>query len=643
MLHVLGVDEHFERATMAGDHHIIDGDIKRMLGARPFHLVGMAFQRGRAFQGFGEINHLTALRLRRGFGRGLVAGLADRQNRACHIIRAVGRAAFAALVPSGHIDLFEGVKGNVLGAVDGLGNAAVDPFLRRCLHPHMVQRWQGLGVDKVIGQGRVTLQLAPQAHGVIDHLFLGARSVLLQHLAGIGIGKDWLDPRRNVPSIERNRPRRRDRGQQRVANPVGFNGCAHIGVHLHHIARGEIALGIKQREGALFFGQINRGQIRRPRNRMHPFFGLRCRLGAAIAQAQHQKRIGKAGDTQTNAALGAGFGLLLGKREAAGVHHIVHHPHGKAHQIGKRLGVHLGLRGKGRGDQRGHVDRPKQAGAIGRQGLLAAGVGGGNGFHISKVIGLVDPVDKDHAGFSKIIGVAHDLVPQIARLNGAIDAAIKHQLPRTIGLDRIHEGIGDQHRQVEHPQARGVFLGLDERLNIRVVAAHGGHHGPPARACRHDGAAHRVPDIHKGQGARSIRRHTLHLGPARADGGEVIADAATLLHGQRGLFQPVENAAHAVGDSAHDKAVEQRDIPARASARRDAACGQEFEASQRAIESLFPDGGLFFHLGQCARNAAPAVLNRAVNRGAIRLFEAVLHVPDGFGNGGGKRRHLAVL
>ena len=424
---------------------------------------------------------------------------------------------------------------------------------------------------------------------------------------------------------------------------MGCDGVAHISVHLHHIARGKIALGIKQRESALFFGQINRGHIRGPRNRMHPLFGLRGGLGAAIAQAQHQQRIGQTRDTKANAALGAGFGLLLGQGEAAGVHHIVHHPHGKPHQIGQRLGVHLRLSGKRRGDQRGHIDRPEQAGTIGRQGLLTAGVGRGDGFGVAKVVGLVDPVDKDHARLGKIIGVAHDLVPQIARLNGAINAAIEHQLPRAIGLDRIHEGIGDQHRQVEHPQARRVFLGLDERLNIGVVAAHGGHHGPPARACRHDGAAHRVPDIHKGQGARSIRRHTLHLGPARADGGEVIADAAALLHGQRGLFQPVENAAHAVRDGAHDKAVEQRHIPPRASARRDATCGQEFEPRKRAIKPLFPDLRLCLDLGQSAGDAAPAVLHRAVNRGAIRLFEAVLHVPDGFGNGGGKRRHLAVL
>jgi hypothetical protein len=35
--------------------------------------------------------------------------------------------------------------------------------------------------------------------------------------------------------------------------------------------------------------------------------------------------------------------------------------------------------------QRRQVDRPQQAGAIGRQGLLAAGVGGGDGLGIARL------------------------------------------------------------------------------------------------------------------------------------------------------------------------------------------------------------------------------------------------------------------
>lgn len=59
----------------------------------------------------------------RGLPRRLVRCLADRQDRPRHIVRTIGRAALAALVPGGHVDLLEILEADVLGAVDRLGNA----------------------------------------------------------------------------------------------------------------------------------------------------------------------------------------------------------------------------------------------------------------------------------------------------------------------------------------------------------------------------------------------------------------------------------------------------------------------------------------------------------------------------------------
>ncbi len=293
---------------------------------------------------------------------------------------------------------------------------------------------------------------------------------------------------------------------------------AHVGVHLHHVAGCEIGLGIEQREGPLLLGQIDRGQIGRAGDGVHPDFGLPGCLGRAIAQAKHQKRVGKAGNAQTDAALVLRLGFLLGQGEAAGVNHIVHHPDRQAHQIIQRLGVKQGLGRERIADQRRKVHRAQKAGAIGRQGLLAAGVGGGDRLDIAQIVHRVDAVDEDHAGLGEVIGVAHDAVPQVARLHGLEDLAAELQFPRPISLHRIHERIGDKDRQVEHPQAGRVFLGLDEGLDVGMVAAHGGHHRAAARACRHDGAAHRIPDIHEGQGPRGIGGDAFHLGAARADG-----------------------------------------------------------------------------------------------------------------------------
>ena len=56
--------------------------------------------------------------------------------------------------------------------------------------------------------------------------------------------------------------------------------------------------------------------------------------------------------------------------------------------------------------------------------------------------------------------------------------------------------------------------------------------------------------------------------PLRPQGREIVADAAALLHRQRRLAQMREDAAHVVGDRAHDKAVEQRDLARRCRRRR---------------------------------------------------------------------------
>src|SRR3546814_12025409 len=48
-------------------------------------------------------------------------------------------------------------------------------------------------------------------------------------------------------------------------------------------------------------------------------------------------------------------------------------------------------------DQRHEVDRPEQAGAVGRQRLLAAGIGRADRLAVVELVALVDAVDEDHA------------------------------------------------------------------------------------------------------------------------------------------------------------------------------------------------------------------------------------------------------
>ena len=89
-------------------------------------------------------------------------------------------------------------------------------------------------VHEVIGQLCITLQVAPHLHSVIDHLLFRTRAVLLQDFTRVGIGKDRLDPRRNITRIKRDRSGRRDRCQQSVPDSIGADGIAHIAIHRTH-------------------------------------------------------------------------------------------------------------------------------------------------------------------------------------------------------------------------------------------------------------------------------------------------------------------------------------------------------------------------------------------------------------------------
>ena len=504
----------------------------------------------------------------------------------------------------------------------------------------MILGFEHLGVDEIVGQLGIAELVAPHLHGVILDLFLGAGAVFLQHLAGVGIGEDRLDARRDVAGVKADRAGGGDGGQQGVADAVFGHGGAHIFIHRLHGAAGEIGVGVEEGEGALFLGQFHRGEIGGAGDAVHPALGLFGGLFRAVAHALHQKGIGEAGDAKADAALGLGFLPLLFQREVRDIDHVVHHPDGGADQFIQFGLVHMGRGLEGLAHQPGQVDRAQQAGAIGRQGLFATGVGGRDRLAIGEVVGLVDAVDEDHAGFGEIIGGLHDPVPQVAGLDGVVDLAAETQLPRAVGLHGLHEGIGDQDRKVEHPQAGGVGLGGDEVLDIGVVAAHGGHHGAAAGAGGHDGAAHRIPHVHEGQGAAGVGGDAFHLGAAWADGGEIIADPAALLHGERGLAQGVEDAVEIVGDGAHDEAVEERHLARGAGAGGDAAGGEEAEVLERREEFLFPRPGIGLVAGQRAGHAAPRVLDRAVMHGAVAILQAVFHVPDGFGDGGGETAHV---
>ncbi len=110
MLHVLGIDEDFERTASAVLQDVVDGDVDGMIAIGPGDLVSPPFERLGALERLRHIDHR--------------AGIADavdiiphfdarrfcRQDASGDRVRAIGGAALAAEVISLSVDVFESVK-----------------------------------------------------------------------------------------------------------------------------------------------------------------------------------------------------------------------------------------------------------------------------------------------------------------------------------------------------------------------------------------------------------------------------------------------------------------------------------------------------------------------------------------------------
>ena len=125
----------------------------------------------------------------------------------------------------------------------------------------------------------------------------------------------------------------------------------------------------------------------------------------------------------------------------------------------------------------------------------------------------MDAVQKQNAGFGKVVGRTHDGVPDLLgghflvnpqtvfTLVGTGFNALKagagavHQLPALLVRERMHEGVGHGHRHVEVVPAPGRALGAYELKNIGMVNAQHAHLGAPARASALDRGAGMVKHI----------------------------------------------------------------------------------------------------------------------------------------------------
>ena len=405
------------------------------------------------------------------------------------------------------------------------------------------------------------------------------------------------------------------------------DGGAHVGVEVAHGLAGQVFFGVVEGERPLFRRQPRRGQIGGALDLLHPGLGEGHRLAAAVTDAAHDQGVGQPGDAEAHASLRYCLVGLLGQGKAGDVDGIVEHAHRRRRKSAEGTSIESRPRRERRLDQPRQIERAEKTGAIGGQRLFAARIGGVDVFAIVEVVEPVDAVDEHHAGLGIGVRGAHDLVPQIARRHALENRPLELELPGGVFLHGAHEGVGDQHRKVEHTQAPGLPFGLDKGLDIRVVAAHHRHHGAAPRAGAHDGAAHGVPDVHERQRPRGIGADALDQGALGTQRREVVADAAALLQGEGCLLEIVEDARHVVGHVAHDEAVEQGHVALAAGPRNDPPRRQEAEVLQGLVKALFPGLGVVLGRRQRPRHPPPGVGQGLVHRLAVRLLEAVLHVP----------------
>ena len=241
-------------------------------------------------------------------------------------------------------------------------------------------------------------------------------------------------------------------------------------------------------------------------------------------------------------------------------------------------------------------DRPQIATTVGRQRLLATGVGRADDFDGRQIVVARNRVQKQNARLGVVIGRAHHRVPQVLRGHGGVNpqpvAALEcapgdplraglrtvYQLPVKAGLQGCHKAIVHRHRDIEIVPATGRALGADEFQNVRVVHAQNRHLRPaPRTRALHRGAG-LVKHVDVAARAGRNRRSPPHLRAARPDAGEVVAHAAATAHGLRSLAQGLVNAGialviHALDAVAHrlHKAVDQRGLDARTCRAHDAS------------------------------------------------------------------------
>ena len=421
------------------------------------------------------------------------------------------------------LEILERIVGRDIG---GLRNRGIDPLLRSGLDVDVLLRRDIVGGDEVFRQGgfrivavrhrfRVDqLAVGQQFVAVHFHFFLGLLA-FADHVAAVMVRERRLDAVGGVVGQrQRNGAGRRDRavvgeagtllghfGDQlrrhrghtlHVTRVFGVQHAAldllaqlvAVGGHFRALAQHfgrDLELFVHDRSRTFFFGQRQTHFPAGQRHFARDGFGEFQAFGGTVFHLEHGQGAAQTQEAHAVTTLAHDLTTLLFQRQAIHFHHIVEHTGKHTHDFLVFLPIESGFVGESVTHEQGQIDRAEQAGAVRRQRLFAAGIGGADVFTPPVVVHFVDAVDQDEAGLGEIIRGRHDAVPQQLRtdmtenlaghqavvtghiagvdrpiapdyLRGVIQIKIvllfdtdrENQRPVGILVDGIHEAIGDQ-------------------------------------------------------------------------------------------------------------------------------------------------------------------------------------------------------
>ena len=202
----------------------------------------------------------------------------------------------------------------------------------------------------------------------------------------------------------------------------------------------------------------------------------------------------------------------------------------------------------------------------------------------------------------------------------------------SIRLDRLHELIGDEQREIELSQSAGFALGANEIHCVRMTDVERAHLRAAPAARRRHREAHLVVDIHERERAGCVRARARNVCAARPHRRKLIADAAARLQREPGFVDLRQDVVHRVEDRAGHRAVDRRRrrlVLLRAGVRHDAP-GRDRALAQRPQKLFVPVLAhlLAFDVGERAGYALVRLVHRAVDRLTVLGAQSILLVPD---------------